>query len=172
MKLKKKYFIFCEKCHSTATELNPKVQKPTSNEKNDLYSLGITLYEIWFGNNDYEQQNVAEDPTELFKFHSKKHEEIKKKKIEVEKNPIGKIIYGLLEIEESKRISLEDITEILKSTSNYENEFLPSDDLMINQIKFEDWKLEQEYDIPSKNCDGCRRFLDTQKLFKIEKKIK
>jgi len=42
MKLKKKYFIFCEKCHSKATELNPKVQKTTSNEKNEKIEKNIS----------------------------------------------------------------------------------------------------------------------------------
>jgi len=47
-------------------------------------------------------------------FHRKIHNEIKNK-IDVENNPIGKIIYGLLEVDESKRMSLNEIVEILKN---------------------------------------------------------
>jgi len=56
-----------------------KNNKLFNGEKNDLYSLGITLYEIWLGLNDYQNQFKILDNEDLLSFHSRMYTKLKKK---------------------------------------------------------------------------------------------
>jgi len=131
----------------------------------DLYSLGITLYEIWIGINDYERQ-VGLEGDHIIKFHQKVHDEFKTNN-EIDKNPALKIIYGLLQVDEKVRLTVDQVRTILDSKETKDIiQLLPSDDLSIPKVEYKKWEFDK-LNNHTKVCDVCSRFLDYQVLYRF-----